>query len=106
MRRRGRGKRITIAIDYEWPRMKVAATVFGIWAVHRCPEKSLRRAGWRVTHVPSGYCLSSRSDGLSKGDAMRVALLLAERVPAIDHRTTNPDDGFIVDAVFGEAIGR
>lgn len=104
MRRRGRVRRITI--DWGWPRAKVAATVFGIWAVHRCPEKKLRGAGWRITHTPSGYGLHSRSDGLSKSDAVRVALLLAERVPVIDHRTTNPDDGFIVDAVFGEAIGR
>lgn len=102
-RPKGRSKRIEIA--FGTPRKKVTATVFGIWAAHRCPERDLRGKGWRVTHVPSGWALLSRSDGLSRADAMRVARLLAERVPVIDHRASTREDGHIIDAAFGEVLG-
>lgn len=82
------------------------ATLFGIWAVHRCPHDlgNPLAQGWRVTHAPSGLRVQL-CDGMSFNDARRAARLLAERVPEIDAHTPGDEDRRIVEAAFGEALG-
>lgn len=52
----------------------VTAEVFGVWAVH----KAVRRAGWAITHIPTGLCAIQKQ---SRTDAIASAKLLHQLAP-------------------------
>lgn len=65
--------------------MQIDAHMFGEWAAHpgvSGDDNSLEYDWWVVTHVPNGMNCAKACGQLDEATAIRLARMLAERVPA------------------------
>lgn len=83
--------------------VQVRAQLFGIYAVHQ-PTDGFND-GWRVTHVPSGLRFGvEMCVYLTEDEAIAAARLLADRLPDLTPMTATPENRYIAESCFAEAL--
>lgn len=110
-------KKQTIMLDHGTLKVETKAYVFGEWAAHPVMSYRIGASGWRISHAPTGIGTWNLCDELDRGDAIRIARELSNRVPSLSLTKCKPrcsgaapvkmpDEREIIVATFAEVLGQ
>ena len=96
---------------------RIDAHVFGDWAAHRlidadpvtAEDYGLDTSSWRVSHVPTGFCIGSQIDDVTEREAICIAQALGKMMPSLppmEGNTSLSKDPwlYLVQQIIGEAL--